>query len=100
MFQDIDREKGTTDTLLVLLVDSIHGILDSYTFQVSRRDFQAQREVEVNLLEGRVGQVNLQQLWLLDRVGRGIDLPERGQGDQLSWSCLKRWGKRCVLTSR
>lgn len=44
-----------TDLLLVLLVDGIHGILDSDALHAPCGDMQAQRKVQVNLLDWWLG---------------------------------------------
>lgn len=44
-----------TDLLLVLLVDGIHGVLDSDALHAPCGDMQAQGEVQVNLLDRWLG---------------------------------------------
>lgn len=57
-----------TDLLLVLLVDGIHGILDSDALHAPCGDMQAQREVQVNLLDWWLGQVQLENIPVFDSI--------------------------------
>lgn len=60
------RGRSDTDLLLVLLVNGIESILDGDTFQVSCGNFQTEREVQVNFLDRRLGQMQLENCWILD----------------------------------
>lgn len=62
------RVFGATDLLLVLLVDGIHGILDSDAFHTTRDNFKAQGEVQGDLLDGWVGEVQLEDVLVIDGV--------------------------------
>lgn len=56
-----------THSLLVCLVDGIHGILDGDALEVARGDLHSQGEVEVNLLDGRFRQWDLEDARVLHR---------------------------------
>ena len=53
--------------LLELFVDGIQSVLDGYTLQVPRRNLQAQREVQVDLLDRRCGEELLQYFFVIQR---------------------------------
>lgn len=63
------------DLLLVLLVDGVHGVLDSDTLHATCDDFQAQREVQGDLLDWWVGEVDLEDVLVINCVWRRVDLP-------------------------
>lgn len=65
-----------TYLLLVGLVDSVHGVFNGNAFEIPCRYFHPQREVQINLLDGRVGKHGLEDSRVLDRVGRRVDLPK------------------------
>lgn len=59
-------ERKETNPLLVGLVDSVHGVLDSNTLHAPCGDLEPQGEVQVNFLDRRVGEVNLENVLVLD----------------------------------
>lgn len=64
-----------TYLLLVLLVYGVHGVLDSHAFHGSCHNFEAQGEVQGDLLDWWVGEVKLEDVFLLNCVWRRVDLP-------------------------
>jgi len=67
-----------THPLLVRLVDGVQGIFDGDALDVACCDFQAKREVQVDLLDWRRCEELLEGLLVLYCCGRGIDLPGGG----------------------
>lgn len=61
-------------------MDGIHGVLDSDTAEVPCRHFHAQREVQVDPLDRGLGEVQLEDVLVLNRVRGSVDLPVRGAG--------------------
>lgn len=65
----------TTYPLLVCLVDGVQRILYRDTLHVPRRQVDAEREVEVNLLDRGGGEELLEDAGVLNRRGRRVYLP-------------------------
>ena len=68
---------GISHLLLELLVNRIESIFDCNTFQVSCSDFEAEREVKIDLLDRRFGEHLLQYRGVLHCACGGVELPER-----------------------
>lgn len=103
MFQR--RAATWTYPLLECLVDGIHGILDGDALHVPRSDFQAQREVQVNLLDWWRGQELLEDFLVVNGVGRRVDLPScflclwcESELRALCLCCLLARAVRCAQT--
>lgn len=64
-----------THSLLVCLVNGIHGILDGNTFQVSSCYLHTQGEVQVDSLDGWLRQQGFQYAGVINSVGALVDLP-------------------------
>lgn len=62
--------------LLELLVDSVQRVLDSDSFVITSTHFQAQWEVQVNLLDRRIDEVQFENVCVFDGVRGGIESPE------------------------
>ena len=60
---------------LELLVDSVHGILDGDAFEIAGGHLQAQREVQIDLLDGRLDEVQLEVVLVVYARWRGIEFP-------------------------
>jgi len=60
-----------------LLVNSVQRVLDGDSFVVASRYFQAQWEVKVNLLDGRIDEVQLEYVLVFYAIWRGIEFPGR-----------------------
>jgi hypothetical protein len=67
--------RGSAHPLLVRLVDRVKGVLDGDALQVARRHLHAEREVQVDLLDGRRRQELLEDFLLLDACRGAVDLP-------------------------
>ena len=64
-----------TYLLLELFVYCIQSILDGYTLQIPSSDFEAQREVQINLLHRRIREKLLERVFLIKCCRRSIKLP-------------------------
>lgn len=71
------RVEKDTYLLAELLVDSVQRVLDGDAAQVPRRHLQAEREVQVDLLDRRLGEHQLEEglLGLVDGQGGFVDAP-------------------------
>lgn len=70
--------------LLELLVNGVQRILDGDSFVVASCYFQTQWEVKVNLLDGRIDEVQFEYVLVFDAVWRGIELPWRVSMDMIA----------------
>ena len=61
--------------LLELLMDCIHRIFDGNTLQVPCSDFEAKWEMQINLLERRVGEELFEYCRIFYRVRRRVKSP-------------------------
>ena len=64
-----------TNPLLVSLVDGIHGVLDGDTLQIAGGNLHSQRKVQVNSLNRRFRQVDLEDARVINGVGALVDFP-------------------------
>ena len=64
-------------------MDGIQCILNRDTFQVPCSDFESQREVQINLLDGRSSEELLQRLLFVYRCWRGIQFPKVTESTQV-----------------
>ena len=87
-----------TYLFLELFVYCVQSILDRYALQVPRSDFETKREVQINLLDRRIGEKLFERVLLVKRRRGSIELPIP-QGK--SWLlALARCSRRVKLSSR
>jgi hypothetical protein len=56
-------------------MDGVEGVFNCDSFEVASRHLETQREVKVDLLDGRFGEHLLQYRWISDGAGGGVHLP-------------------------
>lgn len=87
-----------TYLFLELFVYCVQSILDRYALQVPRSDFETKREVQINLLDRRIGEKLFERVLLVKRCRGSIKLPIP-QGK--SWLlALTRCSRRVKLSRR
>ena len=59
-------------------MNGIEGIFDGDPLQVTGRNFQTQREVQVNFLDGRSGKELLEDFFVVQRSWGGVEFPIGG----------------------
>ena len=64
-----------TYLFLELLVDSIQGVFDCYALQIPRCNFESQWKVQVNFFDWWCGEELFQNLFLVKRCRRCVELP-------------------------
>jgi hypothetical protein len=73
--------------LLELLMYGIECIFNRHTFQVPCRDLQAQREVQIDLLDRGGREQLLEEIFVLNTCRRGVEFPEMW----LELACTRRF---------
>lgn len=68
---------GLTYLLLELFMNCVQSILDGDAFEIPRSNFESQREMQVNLLDGRVCEKLLQSFLVLQGCRGSVELPIR-----------------------
>ena len=66
---------ATTYPSPIVLVDGVEGILNCHPLHVFRCDLDAEREMEVDLVNRRRSQEHAQDGWVVNLGRRGVDLP-------------------------